>query len=91
MGYDRIDPEPKHDTPYTEPARLDDRGRCCGRKPIDYKGRWHREGPHRFCCRCCRSYNRDTGIQIDNWAWKLTPAAPPPVDVLEQELRDGLS
>lgn len=47
------------------PQRLDDYGRCCGRKPLIYK----REG-HRFCDRCCRSYHLHQDFQIDNWAWK---------------------
>lgn len=47
-----------------EPKRLDEQGRCCGRKPIVYK----RE-PHLFCHRCCASFNPDTGEQIPNWAF----------------------
>lgn len=51
---------------------LDSQGRCCGRKPIDYKGgSWRSppEGPHKFCPRCDRSFDRFTGQQIENWAW----------------------
>jgi len=52
--------------------KLDEKGRCCGRKPIDYKGgAWN--SPHRpqkFCPRCDRSYDRETGEQIENWAWR---------------------
>lgn len=49
--------------------KLDEKGRCCGRKPIDYKGSWR--GPaHKFCARCDRAYDRITGEQIENWAWK---------------------
>ncbi len=47
-------------------ARLDNLGRCCGRKPIVYK----RE-PHLFCWRCDRAYNPETGEQIANWAWRM--------------------
>lgn len=43
--------------------RLDDRGRCCGRKPIVY-----RRPAHLYCDRCDRSFNLD-GAQIGNWAW----------------------
>lgn len=49
--------------------KLDEKGRCCGRKPIDYKGSW-RSIPQKFCPRCCRAFSRETGEQIDNWAWK---------------------
>ena len=52
--------------------RLDDKGRCCGRKPIDYKGRGSSpEKPHKFCDRCDRAFDRVTGEQIENWAWFL--------------------
>lgn len=47
------------------PQTLDDKGRCCGRKPLMYK----REN-HRFCDRCSRAYHRYQDFQIDNWAWK---------------------
>lgn len=47
--------------------RLDDKGRCCGRKPIDYKS-WNLGAPHKFCSRCNRAYDRITGEQIGNWA-----------------------
>ena len=50
---------------------LDEKGRCCGRKPFVYKSRWSTaEGPCRFCGRCCRSYDINTGQQIQNWAWR---------------------
>lgn len=42
---------------------LDEKGRCCGRKPIRYK----RES-YLFCPRCDRAYNFE-GKQIANWAW----------------------
>lgn len=48
-------------------ASLDEKGRCCGRKPIIYK----RPRPgHYYCCRCHRHFNLETGIQVENWAWK---------------------
>lgn len=52
-------------------AKLDDKGRCCGKKPIDYKsGRHTPEGsPQKFCDRCDRAYDRETGEQRENWAW----------------------
>lgn len=52
-------------------GNLDHKGRCCGRKPIEYKsGVTTPEGfPHKFCDRCDRSYDIDTGQQIVNWAW----------------------
>lgn len=48
---------------------LDERGRCCGRKPLVYK----RPRPgHFFCARCDRAFNLETGIQTENWAWKFS-------------------
>lgn len=46
------------------PRTLDDKGRCCGRKPIVYK-----RPPHLFCPRCRASIDPSTGRQIPNWAW----------------------
>jgi hypothetical protein len=51
------------------PARLAD-GRCCGRKPIEYK---RSPDHHFFCPRCNREY-LPTGVQRQNWAYKLTSA-----------------
>jgi hypothetical protein len=56
-------------------ASLDERGRCCGRKPILYRSnRDHGAdmpgiGFH-YCTRCDRSYSRGTLMQIADWAWK---------------------
>ena len=47
------------------PKRLDDHGRCCGRKPLVYK-RWP---AHLFCSRCEAAFDTATGQQIDNWAY----------------------
>jgi len=66
---------------------LDEKGRCCGRKPLQYK----RAG-ELFCGRCHRTYSLSTRQQISNWAWGRTvggwikfkhhatshPAPPPP-------------
>lgn len=49
------------------PQTLDEKGRCCGRKPLTYK----RER-QRFCDRCCRSYHLYQNFQIDNWAEDCT-------------------
>lgn len=43
---------------------LNDKGQCCGRKPIVYK-RDH----FLFCDRCHRSYDLTTKQQIPNWAY----------------------
>lgn len=43
---------------------IDEKGRCCGRKPIVY-----RRPPHLFCCRCDASFDPETGKQIPNWAY----------------------
>ena len=49
---------------------LDDKGRCCGRKPIVYK----REG-HSFCPRCDRAFDLETGVQVENWMWRWSPGS----------------
>lgn len=54
--------------PETAPKLLDEKGRCCGRKPLVYK-----RPPRRFCHRCCRGYHFDQPHQIANWAWKEVP------------------
>ena len=46
--------------------KLDEKGRCCGRKPIHYK----RPTERKFCDRCDRAYDPKTGWQLTNWAWK---------------------
>lgn len=45
-------------------AILDDKGRCCGRKPMIYK----KPALHFFCDRCCAEFDPD-GEQRENWAW----------------------
>jgi hypothetical protein len=46
--------------------KLDEKGRCCGRKPLVYRG----SNPHRFCTRCDRAYHATENEQLENWAWK---------------------
>jgi len=46
------------------PKSLDDKGRCCGRKPVVYK-RPH----HLFCVRCNADYDPETGRQQQNWCY----------------------
>jgi hypothetical protein len=48
-----------------KPKQLNQKGRCCGVKPLKYL-----RDRHFFCCRCDRSYSLDTGAQIENWAWR---------------------
>ena len=58
---------------FCEPERLDDKGRCCGRKPLVYKrsrGWDQRPGPYRFCTICDRAYEFDRPEQIANWAYE---------------------
>jgi hypothetical protein len=43
---------------------VDEKGRCCGRKPVVY-----RRPPHLFCCRCDAAFDAMTGRQIPNWAY----------------------
>ena len=54
---------------------LDEKGRCCGRKPLHYRSTrnnlpGHRPQPSKFCDRCDRAFDPDTGHQVENWAWK---------------------
>ena len=50
--------------------KLDDKGRCCGRKPMVYRGKHTTaDGPHRFCPRCDRAYSLEDNEQIPNWAY----------------------
>lgn len=58
----------------THPGILDDKGRCCGRKPMVYKSRTHTgTDPHRYCPRCDRAYDLEGNRQIPNWAWRRLP------------------
>lgn len=53
------------------PRSLDDRGRCCGRKPLFYKtarGMQVSKDPHHFCATCAGEFSPD-GKQRANWAW----------------------
>lgn len=43
--------------------KLDEHGRCCGRKPLVYS-----RPTHLFCARCDRAFDL-RGNQITNWAW----------------------
>lgn len=57
------------------PRSLDQKGRCCGRKPIPYK-----RPPRSFCLRCDAQFGPD-GRQQPNWAWSwfgedFTPTYP---------------
>lgn len=54
---------------------LDDKGRCCGRKPLVYK---RADGPSYpaglYCDRCSRCYTHD-GSPQENWAWNANHSA----------------
>ena len=50
--------------------KLPTNGRCCGKKPIEYK----RATPYLFCSRCCRDYDPWSLEQMPNWAWKKVKA-----------------
>lgn len=47
-------------------AHLNERGQCCGRKPLIYKRPHH----YLYCTRCSASLNPVTGKQEPNWAWE---------------------
>lgn len=49
-------------------ARLDDLGRCCGRKPLTY-----RRTRALFCCRCNREFDDATLTQRANFSWRAVP------------------
>lgn len=52
-------------------SSLDDKGRCCGRKPIFYSGgNWRSppQAPMHFCTRCSREFGPD-GQQRPNHSW----------------------
>lgn len=68
-------------------VRLDDKGRCCGRKPLQYK----RPKPgHLFCDRCYAEFTAD-GQQRANWAWLAVPGGGfwPPPQANEMHLADA--
>lgn len=53
--------------------KLNDKSQCpeCLIKPLVYKrnnGPDH--PPQKFCPRCSRSFNLETGEQQNNWAWR---------------------
>ena len=50
---------------FTAQAVLDEKGRCCGRKPIVYK----RPHFHYFCDRCDREFSAD-GSQYERWGYE---------------------
>jgi hypothetical protein len=51
-------------------AKLDEKGRCCGRKPLLYKlPLGECMAPFRFCPRCDRAFDVE-GEQIPNWAYR---------------------
>ena len=45
--------------------RLNERGQCCGRKPLVYKRPTHRLN----CGRCSAEFDPTTGEQIESWAY----------------------
>lgn len=44
---------------------IDEKGRCCGKKPLVYKKPSH----YLFCSRCDKAFNPE-GQQIENWAYR---------------------
>lgn len=52
---------------------IDEKGRCCGRKPLYYKGHhsWRNARRMLFCDRCCREYDPDSHEQRENFHWML--------------------
>ena len=52
---------------WVQTQRLDDKGRCCGRKPWVYK-----RTQELFCGRCSRTYHLTTLEQKPNWRYSRT-------------------
>lgn len=48
-------------------VRLNEKGQCpeCLVKPLIYK-----RDRRKFCDRCDRSFDIESGIHVDNWAWR---------------------
>jgi hypothetical protein len=65
---------PVQEWPHSVAARrLNERGQCCGRKPIHYKGGSYCSppgSPMKFCTVCSREYSVETGEQKENWAYR---------------------
>jgi hypothetical protein len=62
-------------------TKLNDKGQCCGRKPITYKRPKH----ILYCTRCSREFDPVTGEQFENWAWTQTaPGVFEPADIKAQ-------
>ena len=54
-------------------AKVDEKGRCCERKSIHYKGgSWASplDAPKLYCTRCDRMYDPGTGLQRESEFWK---------------------
>jgi hypothetical protein len=49
-------------------VKLDDEGRCCGRKPLVYK-----RPKQRYCRQCNRAYDFEENRQISNWRYRELP------------------
>jgi len=45
--------------------KLDENGRCCGRKPLIYK-----RDNHYFCPRCDRAYDLNSKEHVENFFWR---------------------
>lgn len=53
---------------------LNEKGQCCGRKPLLYKTDTPQtKAPFLFCSRCNRAYDATTKQQVENWAFKKQP------------------
>ncbi len=71
------------------PRKLDDHGRCCGRKPLFYQLNMYRKGrdPHYFCTRCNAEYT-PAGEQRGNWAWQRIEGGFTPKYATSQDVID---
>jgi len=51
----------------TPAKQLNEKGQCCGRKPLVYKRK-----KKLFCTRCDASFDIETGQQIESFLYKKT-------------------
>jgi len=55
---------------------IDDKGKCCGRKPTAHKGQGtYRHGRKKHCPHCDRYYDYDTGAPTENYTWAVINGA----------------
>jgi len=64
---------------------IDEKGRCCGRKPLVYKRPIH----YLYCCRCNSEYHFGSHEQIANWAWQKVDDKFEPTQLIKNAYPNG--